>query len=187
MIILNEENNTLKGKMFPIFDGLRKHLKKTLSDYEERNGDKNNNGYDRLVWICSQDSISMEEMKRIKNFFDNFVGTEECDDFILNGGRTMKDWVNRMLKVATDTVKNEKEAKQFMGLDNKKKKEIKDVPEPDKNGVIKIQTKNLSNSISKNNAIKESRTIVLTRHQIELLNETLSQTENFSLGTVNLL
>ena len=69
MIILNEENNTLKGKMFPIFDGLRKHLKKTLSDYEERNGDKNNNGYDRLVWICSQDSISMEEMKRIKNFF----------------------------------------------------------------------------------------------------------------------
>jgi hypothetical protein len=181
MIILNEENNDLKGKMFPIFDGLRKHLKKTLSDYEERNGDKNNDGYDRLVWICSQDSISTEEMKRIKNFFDNFMGTEECDDFILNGGKEMKDWVNRMLKVATDTVKNEKEAKQLMGLDDKKKKEIKDVPKPDKNGVVKIQTKNLSNSISKNNVVKENKTIILTRHQINLLKEAISVSEGFSL------
>lgn len=175
MIILNEENSDLRGKIFPIFDGLKKHLQKTLSDYEKKNGDKNNNGYDRLVWICSQDGISAEEMKRIKNFFDNYLGTPESDDFILNGGQEMKDWVNRMLKMATDTIKNEKEAKQAMGLDKKKTKGVKDTPEPKKTEFVKIQTKNLSNSISKNNSVKEGKTIVVSERQIAHLNEILNR------------
>lgn len=175
MIILNEENSDLRGKRFPLFDGLKKHLKKTLSDYEKKNGDKNNVGYDRLVWICSQDNLSTEEMKRIKNFFDNYLGTNQSDDFVLNGGQEMKDWVNRMLKMATDTIKNEKEAKQLMGIDKKRQKQIKDAPEPDKVDVVKIQTKNLSNSISKNNVVKEGKTIIVAEEQINLLKEMLDR------------
>ena len=36
-------------------------------------------------------------MERIKNFFDNYNGTPQSDDYVLNGGKPMSDWVNRIL------------------------------------------------------------------------------------------
>lgn len=185
MIILNEENRELRGKLFPIPDGVRKHLKKTLSDYDEKDGNKNNDGYDRLVYLCDQERITMEELKRIKNFFDNYHGTHKSDDYILNGGKEMSDWVNRILKVATDTNKNEKEAKRLMGLDNKKKGNGGNKPEVAKPKLDKIQTKNLSNSISKNNSIKEQRIVIINERQLSLIKEAMSP--SFSFDTLEKL
>ena len=179
MIILREENQDLRGKLFPIPDGVRKHLRITLNDYEERNGNKNNDGYDRLVYLCDQERITMEELKRIKNFFDNYNGTPKSDDYILNGGKPMSDWVNRILKVATDTSKNEKEAKELMGLDDKKQRKKNDTPKVEKLKLDKIQTKNLSNSISKNSVVKESKTFYITERQLSLIKEALNP-ETFS-------
>lgn len=167
MVILNEENNDLRGKMFPLPKGVKQHLRNTLKKYEERNGDKNNNGYDRLVFLCDQERVSMEELKRIKNFFDNYKGTPKSDDYVLNGGKEMNDWVNRILKVATDTAKNEKEAKELVGLDKKKRKIVSDTPKVEKLKNDHIQTKNLSNSLSKNATVKESRTIYITEEQLK--------------------
>lgn len=174
MIILNEENKDLRGKLFPIPKGVKTHLKKTLSDYEEKDGNKNNNGYDRLVFLCDQDRVTMEELKRIKNFFDNYKGTEKSDDFILNGGRVMSDWVNRILKLATDAIKNQKEAEESVGLKDKKRKMIP-MPKVEKLKTDKVQTKNLSNSIGKNQAIKESKTFILTEGQVKAIEEIFSK------------
>lgn len=174
MIILQEENQDLRGKLFPIPDGVKKHLVRTLSDYEKRDGDKNNDGYDRLVYLCDQERITMEELKRIKNFFDNYTGTPQSDDYILNGGKAFSDWINRILKVATDSSKNQKEAEELVGFGDKKEHQTIDKPKIEKIKLDKIQTKNLSNSISKNSSIKESKIFYLSARQLELIKEALN-------------
>lgn len=171
MVLLREENQDLRGKLFFIPKGVKRHLKATLSDYEKRDGDKNNDGYDRLVYLCDQERITMEEVKRIKNFFDNYKGTPKSDDYILNGGKPFSDWINRILKVATDTSKNEKEAKELMGLKDRKQKTTPETPRIQKIKPDEIQTKNLSNSISKNSVVKESKTIYITNKQLQLIKE----------------
>ena len=108
IVFLNEENSELKGKMFPLPEGVLKHLKNVLKKYENEDGNKNNKGYDHLKWITSQTKISTEEMKRIKNFFDNYKGTEESDDYKLYGGKQMFDWVSATLKQASRVSKENK-------------------------------------------------------------------------------
>lgn len=123
VIFLNEENSELRGKMFPIPKGVMKHLKSVLEKYDNENGDKTNKGYDHLKWLVEQDRISTEELKRIKNFFDNYKGTDKSDDYKLNGGKPMSDWVNIILKHATQVSKDNKKAKKDAGLSNTDRKE----------------------------------------------------------------
>lgn len=122
VIFINEENSELRGKMFPIPEGVMKHLKKTLKEYEDNDGDKNNKGYDHLKWLVEQNSISTEEMKRIKNFFDNYKGTDKSDDYKLYGGKSMSDWVSATLNQATKVSKENKKAKKDAGLSNPERK-----------------------------------------------------------------
>ena len=122
IIFLNEENSKLRGKMFPIPDGVMKHLKNTLKSYEEKDGDKENKGYDHLKWMTEQEKISTEELKRTKNFFDNYKGTPESDDYKLYGGKAMSDWVNATLKQASKSVKDDKKAMKDAGMSNTERK-----------------------------------------------------------------
>lgn len=122
IVFLNEENSELRGKMFPIPEGVMKHLKKTLKSYEEKDGNKNNKGYDHLKWLTEQERVSTEELKRIKNFFDNYRGTELSDDYKLYGGKEMSDWVSATLKHASKTVKDNKKTLKDAGMDNTERK-----------------------------------------------------------------
>ena len=72
--IITESNKELKNRVFPLPDGVRKILQKTLEEY---NGDKTIEGYKRLNNILDMNNISYNEMKRIKNFFDNYKGTDK--------------------------------------------------------------------------------------------------------------
>ena len=123
VIFINEENSELRGKMFPIPEGVKKHLKTILKNYEDNDGDKNNKGYDHLKWLTEQEKVSTEEMKRIKNFFDNYKGTDDSDDYKLYGGKPMSDWVSATLKQATKVSKENKKALKDAGLSNTEKKE----------------------------------------------------------------
>ena len=71
--LLNEENSELRHRKFALPDGIRKHLQNVLNSY---NGDKTANGYQRLTNILKMDGIMYNEMKRIKNFFDNYKGSD---------------------------------------------------------------------------------------------------------------
>ncbi len=152
IVFLNEENSELRGKMFPIPEGVMKHLKKTLKSYEEKDGDKANKGYDHLKWLTEQERVSTEELKRIKNFFDNYKGTELSDDYKLYGGKEMSDWVNAILKQVTKSVKDNKKANKDAGLSNTERKTH------EKNGRLKVgepttaskKAKELSTSLNEN-------------------------------------
>ena len=156
--LIFESNQELKNRSFPLMRGIRKHLQGVLDSY---NGDKTVDGYKRLNNILNMDIVSYEEMKRIKNFFDNYNGTTKSAEFILNGGEPMKTWVNNTLNTATTAIRDFKQAKKDAGMENafirphNKNRQTKTT----KPTQAKIQGKNVTKKISDNNSIRfESKT-----------------------------
>lgn len=202
--LCEDGNSELKGRFFPLGSGIRKHLEQTLLNY---NGDKSCAGYKRLNNILSMpNGIAYNEMKRIKNFFDNFQGNQESPEYILNGGDGMKLWVNNTLNTATSAIEGFKQAKKDAGFKNAFRKEhSKDRQNnPSPPTLSKIQTKNLGKNIANNDTIKyvkenktiatdnaqgtantvryenvNRRTIIINEQQARLLNEG-AETRNMS-------
>ena len=153
MIHFVNESNELKNRKFPIPDGVRKKLTAIKDNY---NGDKNMLGYKRLCNILDMDGIKYSEMKRLKNFFDNYEGSDKSMEYILNGGEPMKLWVTNTLYTATKSVHDYKQAKKDAGIKNafikphNKERQIR----KNKPSQAKFQTSNASNSVLNNNMIK---------------------------------
>lgn len=153
MIHLINENNLLKNRRFKLPDGILKSLIKLLKEY---NGDKTIDGYKRLHNIVNMDSISYNELKRIKNFFDNFNGSTDSMEYILNGGNDMKLWVNNTLHTATKAIRDYKQTQKDNGVSNafikphNKERQIR----RNKPTQVKFKTNNLSQNIYNSNALK---------------------------------
>lgn len=178
---LNEGNKELNNRIFPVPKGIRKHLLSTLKNY---NGDKTVDGYKRLNNLVNMtDGISYLEMKRLKNFFDNYVGTEKSTQFILNGGDKMKFWVNATLDKATKAVRDHKKAlstvkdNAFINTHEKFRAKIK----PTK---TKFDTKEVSDKMMKGDSIKfeSKKRIFITKDQERsLLKEAQNDTFSFEM------
>ena len=200
MLYIITENNELKHRVFPLPDGVRKFLQNTLDNYK---GDKTVDGYKRLNNILNMQSISYHELKRIKNFFDHYNGSDKSTEFILNGGEPMKTWVNNTLYTATKAIHDFKQAKKDAGISNAFiKSHSKDRQNKKKNKPTQVKFNN--NNVNKNilnatslkyeNIIRESvdndaylergkgtkhLTIVINEKQHKMLQEAAD--EHFSL------
>jgi hypothetical protein len=106
-------NSELQGKTFDIPENLKKHLKKIFNAYT---GAKNIEGYKRLEELVNKDSVSYEQLKLIKNFFDNYSGNRKGTTYLLNGGTIMKNWVDLSLNNAREGVKNIKKSMDNIGM-----------------------------------------------------------------------
>jgi len=106
-------NSELQGKTFDIPENLKKHLKKIFNAYT---GAKNIEGYKRLEELVNKDSVSYEQLKLIKNFFDNYSGNRKGTTYLLNGGTIMKNWVDLSLNNAREGVKNIKKSMNNIGM-----------------------------------------------------------------------
>lgn len=104
-------NSKLKGRYWNCPDYVLNTLQNAVNKYDNiRNKDGKTEGYERAKSILIEKSITYEQMKRIKNWFDSYDGPWENWDFQLNGGKTMQNWVNSQLRTATAAVKNIKNA-----------------------------------------------------------------------------
>ena len=74
--------------------------------------------FNRNKELQGKNFISYKQMKRIKNFFDNFKGNQKEPSFILNGGVEIKNWVNDELRKMRDYIKNTKTNKMDAGMMN---------------------------------------------------------------------
>ncbi len=83
-----------------------------------KNANENTEGYNRNKELQSQKFITYKQLKRIKNFFDNFKGSHKHPSFILNGGVEIKNWVNDELRKMREYVKNTKTNKMNAGMMN---------------------------------------------------------------------
>lgn len=95
--------NTAQGNVV-----IPKEIKNLLkTSFAQVNGaDENTEGFNRNRELQNQTEISYGQLKRIKNFFDNFKGLQNDPSYILNGGSQMKAWVNNTLTNMRNNVKN---------------------------------------------------------------------------------
>jgi hypothetical protein len=63
-----------------------------------KGANENVEGFKRNQELQEKNYIDYKQLKRIKNFFDNFKGNHKDPSFILNGGVEMKNWVNDVLR-----------------------------------------------------------------------------------------
>lgn len=178
--ITEDGNSDLRHKFFPLGNGIKKHLLHTLKTY---NGDKSTAGYQRLNNLLSMENgIAYNEMKRLKNYFDNFRGDTNSDEYILNGGEPMKLWVTNSLNTATSAIRDFKQAQKDAGIQNAfRKNHIKNrqVKKKNKPTISKPQTTNVNHNLSQNQLFKyenkQHPTIVVTESQIHSIRSLIKQ------------
>lgn len=152
--LLFEGNKELQNRRFPLGKGIRKHLQATLDNYT---GDKTVDGYKRLNNLLGMNAVNYQEMKRIKNFFDNYAGTPKSAEYILNGGREMEMWVNNTLGTATKNVHDYKQAKKDAGMKNafiRPHEKDRQTKKKNKPTVSKIQTSDVASSILNDTSVQ---------------------------------
>ena len=183
-------NSDLKGRTFPLPDGIRKLLKEILNNYD---GDRNVEGYKRLNNILDMKTISYQEMKRLKNYFDNFNGDINSDEYKLNGGDALKTWVNNTLNTATTSIRNFKQAKKEAGIPNafiKSHNKDRQTHNKLKPTQAKFNTNDISVRIKDNTSIKyegrQRKTIYISEQQYRLIKEAQDATFNVNeLSAIN--
>ena len=83
-----------------------------------KNADENSEGFKRNKELQNKNYITYKQLKRIKNFFDNFKGNHKDPAFILNGGVMMKNWVNDQLRKMREGLNMTKTNKMNTGMQN---------------------------------------------------------------------
>ena len=73
--------------------------------------DDSTEGYRRNKELRDSKEVTYQQLKRMKNFFDNFKGHENELPFILNGGHYVKGWVDKTLGSMRNGVELGKEIK----------------------------------------------------------------------------
>ena len=166
MLHIISENSVLKHRTFVLPDGIRKHLTNVLNNYK---GDKTVNGYKRLKNTLSSNALSYAEMKRIKNFFDHYNGTNKSAKYVLNGGEEMKLWVNNTLNTATTSIKNYKQAMKDAGIKNafRKPHEKDRQTKNSKPTTAKVSNNGLTKNIQNNTSVKFENKMYVNERKIK--------------------
>ncbi len=108
-------NSNLYGKDYPFPEELRRHLKVCIRLCP--NADANVEGYRRNQELQSAKSVTYQQLKRMKNWFDNFQGNKEDAPFILNGGDKMKNWIDTTLGTSRRSIQTTQDRKDEFGAD----------------------------------------------------------------------
>lgn len=109
-------NKDLYDKEIELPEEKRKHLKKCF--LMVKGADENVEGFKRNQELQNSKFIGYKQLKRIKNFFDNFKGRHTDAPFILNGGVEMKNWVNDELRKMREFGHLNKRNKMDAGMQN---------------------------------------------------------------------
>lgn len=109
-------NKDLYNKKIKFPEEMKEHMKSSFSSIQ--GADQNTEGFNRNQELQGQSTITYQQLKRIKNFFDNFKGNHNEPSFILNGGVIMKNWVNDILRKMRQGLDLTKRNKADTGMQN---------------------------------------------------------------------
>ncbi len=102
-------NKDLYGKKIELPEDVIVYLKQCNDN--AIGADESTEGFRRNRELRDSGFVTYQQLKRMKNFFDNFNGHQNDLPFILNGGHYVKGWVNNMLKSMRDDISLGKEIK----------------------------------------------------------------------------
>ena len=138
-------NKELYDREVEFNEDRRNHMK--MCFHKVKNVDKDSEGYKRNKELQNQKFIGYKQLKRIKNFFDNFNGNQNDPEFILNGSFEMKNWVNDELRKLREFGHLNKRNKMDAGMQNQFIK-----PHEKKNFINVRPSKEHSKTVDKYNA-----------------------------------
>jgi hypothetical protein len=142
-------NKELYDKKIVFPDEMREHMR--VSHHSAKDADKNGEGYKRNQELQGQKSLTYQQLKRIKNFFDNFQGKDVDHEFILNGGVKMKNWVDNELRRMREGIFMTNHNKSETGMQNQH------IKTHSKDGIDVRPSKEHSRTVDKyNTAVTES-------------------------------
>ena len=101
-------NKDLYGNTVPLPESVVTYLQQC---FDSANGDESIEGFKRNKELREKRQVSYQQLKRMKNWFDNFNGHENDKPYILNGGHYVKSWVNDTLTSMRDGNRLGKEIK----------------------------------------------------------------------------
>ena len=99
-------NKDLYGKEIKIPVEIKNHLKNSSMSIGETS--ENEEGSKRNKELQDQESMTYQQLKRVKNWFDEYNGNKEDAPYILNGGDYMKKWVDDTLNYLRTDIYNTK-------------------------------------------------------------------------------
>lgn len=102
-------NSELYGKTYPVPQDVLEYLDQCSKSVGEV--DETTEGFKRNKDLREKGEITYQQLKRMKNWFDNFKGHQDEIPHILNGGHYVKNWVANTLnsdRNSIDTVKQTK-------------------------------------------------------------------------------
>ena len=88
-------NSELYGKTYKVPQDVIEYLEQCNQAVGEV--DETTEGFKRNKDLREKGEVTYQQLKRMKNWFDNFNGNENDLPFILNGGHYVKNWVNDTL------------------------------------------------------------------------------------------
>ena len=109
-------NKQLYDKEIEFPKDLQKHMKNCFVKANCK--DESLEGFKRNKELQGKNYITYKQLKRIKNFFDNFKGNQKETSFVLNGGVLMRNWVNDQLRKMREGLKMTKRNKMDTGMQN---------------------------------------------------------------------
>ncbi len=127
-------NKDLYGHKVPLPEDVLNYLGQCFE--VAKNADENTEGYKRNKDLRNSQEVTYQQLKRMKNWFDEFNGHENELPHILNGGHYVKSWVNKTLDSMRDDVhslkQNKSEVLPNQFIQPHEKNGIKDMNRPTK-------------------------------------------------------
>ena len=102
-------NSELYGKTYTVPQDVVEYLEQCREAVGEV--DETTEGFKRNKDLREKKTITYQQLKRMKNWFDNFDGHQDEPSHILNGGHYVKNWVNSTLKGDRDSINTSKQSK----------------------------------------------------------------------------
>jgi hypothetical protein len=109
-------NQHLVGKEFSIPTNTINLLKNSLVSFEQNNGNKGLKGYTLLKNLVSSGKLTYENLKNIKNDFDNNTFPKEI--LLLRGVSALRKNIEDSLKLGRGQVATNKDLKEKTGIKN---------------------------------------------------------------------
>lgn len=109
-------NSELQSKTYSVPDKVYNRVRSMLSKMNVEDGQAR--GLKRAEDIVDDREVSYAQMKRLKNYFDNYSGDGSDDEYNLIGGKLTKQWVEDSLEQDRRSIKHEKKVKMDGGLEN---------------------------------------------------------------------
>ena len=109
-------NSNLQNKIYKLSDKVFNRINKMLNVLNPNT--EHDKGVKRAKDLISNREVTYQQMKRLKNYFDNYNGDGNDNEFKLIGGEETRKWVDNELNQDRESIKTLKKVKKDGGFEN---------------------------------------------------------------------